>query len=807
MKTLKLGLAALLTMSAGHAFAQAGTDGADANLIINELMQSNIDGLMDELNEFPDSWVELYNPTAAAIDLSQYRLGLTTDSNEAWALPKKQVGAKKRIIVYCDKVGDGLHTSFRLESGKNGSVYLFKDGQPVDSVVKMKKQPAPNIAYGRESDGSDTWGYELKPTPNAANEGGVCDNKHILGDPVFSVKGRVLKQGETLTLTLTLPEDSPEGAVIRYTTDGTEPTAKSTKATAAFSFKQSKVIRAKLFCDGWLSPYSTAQSYIFPEHETTVPVISIVTDQKYFDDAKIGIYANNTNKNNQHDWRRPVNVEFFFDNDSSVINQLCETRVAGGQSRESALKTLVVYAHKRFGTKRLAYEFFPDQRPGKTDFKSLMLRNAGNDYGYLYLRDAIIQRNMGEHTDLDWQAWRPASIYLNGHYKGLLNIRERSNEDNVYTNHDGLEDLDMIKIAQQNSQVVEELQEGDRENYDRFKAFYHEKGHSRAEYEQWMDCTEFLNLMIMNIYYNNQDFPGNNLILWRPRTENGRWRFIAKDADFGLGLYGSSSNYNTLEWLYNPRYDNDRNWANTEEATMLFRRMMENEELNREFIDRMAIYMGDFLNNQGTHAVWDPMDKMNRKELVAHRDLYNTGWGWGWGWGGGDNEQSIINEVNSVKSWLSKRTSNMYTQLGNFYKLGNLVTMTIDKGVQQKPSIVVNGVTLSDGVFDGKYYVGRDITLEGIGTGDTEVTGWKVITKKSGSTSTKTYDGPTLAFTMPQCTSLAITAICGGDGTGITAPASQRMADDNWYTLDGRRLSGEPARKGIYIYKGKVVRR
>jgi len=31
-------------------------------LVINELMQSNIDCIMDDLNEFPDSWVELYNP-------------------------------------------------------------------------------------------------------------------------------------------------------------------------------------------------------------------------------------------------------------------------------------------------------------------------------------------------------------------------------------------------------------------------------------------------------------------------------------------------------------------------------------------------------------------------------------------------------------------------------------------------------------------------------------------------------------------------------------------------------------------------
>ena len=35
--------------------------GLHAQLVINELMQSNIDCLLDDLNEYPDSWVELHN--------------------------------------------------------------------------------------------------------------------------------------------------------------------------------------------------------------------------------------------------------------------------------------------------------------------------------------------------------------------------------------------------------------------------------------------------------------------------------------------------------------------------------------------------------------------------------------------------------------------------------------------------------------------------------------------------------------------------------------------------------------------------
>ena len=31
------------------------------------------------------------------------------------------------------------------------------------------------------------------------------------------------------------------------------------------------------------------------------------------------------------------------------------------------------------------------------------------------------------------------------------------------------------------------------------------------------------------------------------------------------------------------------------------------------------------------------------------------------------------------------------------------------------------------------------------------------------------------------------------------------MINDNWHTLDGRKLSGEPTKSGIYVRNGKKV--
>ena len=44
--------------------------------------------------------------------------------------------------------------------------------------------------------------------------------------------------------------------------------------------------------------------------------------------------------------------------------------------------------------------------------------------------------------------------------------------------------------------------------------------------------------------------------------------------------------------------------------------------------------------------------------------------------------------------------------------------------------------------------------------------------------------------------------------TGIaTTPGPSSPEEGKWYDLRGRKLSGEPTRKGVYIYKGEKVKK
>ena len=566
-----------------------------------------------------------------------------------------------------------------------------------------------------------------------------------------------------------MPEGSPEGAEIRYTTDGTEPTKTSTKYTKEIAISSSIVIRAKLFCDGWLSPVSSVQSYIYHYRYPTIPIISLVINDKYLNDSKIGIFANNQSheKSKQKDWRRPINFELFdAEGEPSQLNQLCETRITGAYSREASRKSMAIYSNKRFGKKTLDYEFFPDQCPGLTNYKSIVLRNAGNDRDYIYMRDAVCQRVMAENGDIDWQAWRPSVVYINGKYWGILNIRERANENNIITHYDGLEDIDLLEN--------EELKEGTTDNYNIFRAFYTAHGHTLAEYAELMDWEEYIRITTMNHYFNNLDYPGNNNVIWRPRAEGGKWRWIAKDLDYSMGLYnpnaGESGGYDhkIIEQWYNPSDWNLHKGANfsiTSTSTRLFRRLMEDEDFKREYIDRFCIYMGDFLNEKRIREIWDPMYNKIKDEWSKHKSAAGV-------WANYDSE------LGSARWWVSLRTAEMYKQLSSFFELGSTITMTINKDNNSdaaEAGVIFNNVKLTRNTFDGKFFADRKVTLEGIAPEGKVVTGWNVKTISTSGTVTETkVDGSRYEFVMPACSSIVINAILA-NASGIN-----NVAEAQW---------------------------
>ena len=132
MRQLRKNYLLILVLLTTNLLTTNADDQATSRLVINELMQSNIDCIMDDLHEFPDSWVELYNNSDEAISLKDYQIG--TQADQTWQLPNKTIDAKGFIVVYCDKEEWSLHTDFRLDTGKGCVIYLYQGHEVVDSL-------------------------------------------------------------------------------------------------------------------------------------------------------------------------------------------------------------------------------------------------------------------------------------------------------------------------------------------------------------------------------------------------------------------------------------------------------------------------------------------------------------------------------------------------------------------------------------------------------------------------------------------------------------------------------------------------
>lgn len=110
------------------------------DVVINEFVADNdsTSTVSDPDGGYPD-WIELYNNTDAAIDLSGAYLSDKADNLVKWAFPAgTTIPADGYLIVWADEDGDqqGLHANFKLD--KDGeAIYLSNAGDStrIDEVV------------------------------------------------------------------------------------------------------------------------------------------------------------------------------------------------------------------------------------------------------------------------------------------------------------------------------------------------------------------------------------------------------------------------------------------------------------------------------------------------------------------------------------------------------------------------------------------------------------------------------------------------------------------------------------------------
>ena len=132
------------------------------DIVINEFLASNLNGLVDEDNQVAD-WIELHNATDSPQSLSGWSLTDDPDLPARWQLPEVTIPARGYLVVFASGkdrsvAGSELHTNFKL-SRVGEFIGLFNSELPravVDSVAPTFPEQRGNYSFGREPKIMDT---------------------------------------------------------------------------------------------------------------------------------------------------------------------------------------------------------------------------------------------------------------------------------------------------------------------------------------------------------------------------------------------------------------------------------------------------------------------------------------------------------------------------------------------------------------------------------------------------------------------------------------------------------------------------
>ena len=666
------------------------------SIVINEIAASNTTYL-DENGRSSD-WLELYNRSEETISISDWYLSDDASKPKKWQFPIQSIAPKEFFLLFAsDKDRKTstpfLHTNFKLKTGE--TLYLLDaSGDLQDSLYIPAIDTDQTI--GCFPDGELAYKIFTIGSPNAANNTEYFEGV-ITNEVVFSKTGGL--QAEEIALELS---GAASSQTIRYTTNGSMPTTTSTIYTNPIIINENRVIRAGIFQNGFLpSPIITHSYIVDTQHD--LPVFSIAFEPKDFFDDSIGLYTLGLNHKEEHpyhganfwvDYERPVSLSLFDNNEQKGFNANAGVKIFGGYSRANDQRSLAIFFRNDYGTKYLDYPLF-DERP-YTKYEAFILRNSGNDWPYSMIRD-LTMTGLMENSNVDIQAGRPVATYFNGQYWGIYNIREKINEHYLAALHNI--DKKEIDILEGDGYQVY----GDSTSYIDLMAFV--STHDLSVEEQFqrvnaeIDLKNYIQYQIAQIYFDNTDWPGANIKFWRPKS--GKWRWILFDTDFGFGnWYNDAYKNNSLQFAI---AENGPTWPNPPWATLLLRKLMQNEGFKHQFINTFADELNTrFIPNQVNDRI-DKNAEQIETEMPKHINKWRT-----------TNMDYWLWNVELLRDFADLRPEFIRNHIQDEFSLPSQIAIDLSIEDISQGSIQLNSIHLQETNWTGIYFESIPITLKAI---------------------------------------------------------------------------------------------
>lgn len=412
------------------------------DMVISEFVASNSSTLVDGDGEYSD-WIEIYNAGADAININGWYLTDDLSDLTLWQFPPADVvdltiEPSGTLLVFASGKGDSttpyidelfyLHASFKLNGEGEDLALVKSDGETIAYQYEDFPKQYLDISYGL-NDGQE--GFFITPTPDAMNS---ALYEGLVGDTNFSVDRGFFDEPFILEITT-----KTEGAVIRFTVDGSEPSLMNGNTyTAPLTIEKTTTLRAAAFKDGYLTNDIDTQTYFFlsdiitqsqdgsapnsdwpsPSTSSTggrpggpggpgsggtqainygmdpdvttddrykdlmndamlaIPSLSIVTDLDNLFSTQTGIYMNA--EEDGEEWERPISLELINPDGEDGFQVNAGLRIRGGVSRSPSnpKHNFRMFFRSEYGDATLNYPLFGDE--GVDVFDKIDLRTGQN---------------------------------------------------------------------------------------------------------------------------------------------------------------------------------------------------------------------------------------------------------------------------------------------------------------------------------------------------------------------------------------------------------------------------------------------
>lgn len=411
--------------------------GSPLTIRINEFMAQNSQTITDGNGRASD-WIELYNPSNEAADITGY--GLSDDPNGPlkWVFPDVNIPAHGYLTVFAS--GDSnsvdtegfLHADWKLSAEGESVVLTAPDGVTVIDQILDYPAQRHDLSYGRDLKAKNSLAF-LEPTPGQINIAEAYEG--WLHPVIFSHVRGFYDSPFTLSI-----ENLDATASTHVAFGEFEPTI-PVPSFFQHDIQATLTVRATSVQDGYKPSDIVTHSYLFLDDIVTSSVMkkSITNDQRYRDRIRKGLldlptFVVTVPEIPDDYIERPASLEIFWpDGVTDAIQLGCGFARYGGAWTSFAKKNYKLKFRKRYGEGKLRaplFEGFDHGIPPVDEFDTLELRGGSHDMNQrgFYMASCFVEDAMLDMGSLNPHG-RFVQLYINNTYWGQYHLRERVDDN------------------------------------------------------------------------------------------------------------------------------------------------------------------------------------------------------------------------------------------------------------------------------------------------------------------------------------------------------------------------------------------